>query len=38
LVADHLGLFDLDRPRRGLILISQQSMIDLPEALNREKP
>ena len=31
-------LIDLDRPRRGLILISQQSMIDLQESLHRDKP
>jgi hypothetical protein len=31
-------LIDLDRPRRGLILISQQSMIDLQQALNRDVP
>lgn len=29
-------LIDLDRPRRGLILVSQQSMIDLQESLNRD--
>jgi hypothetical protein len=31
-------LIDLDRPRRGLILVSQQSMIDLQESLNRDRP
>ncbi len=31
-------LIDLDRPRRGLILVSQQSMIDLQQVLNRDVP
>jgi len=31
-------LIDLDRPRRSLILISQQNMIDLQQALNRDVP
>jgi hypothetical protein len=31
-------LIDLDRPRRGMILVSQQSMIDLQETLNRDVP
>ena len=31
-------LIDLDRPRRGLILVNQQSMLDLQQALNREVP
>ena len=29
-------LIDLDRPARGLILVSQQSMIDLQDTLNRD--
>lgn len=33
-----LVIIDLDRPRRGLITVSQQSMLDLQESLNREKP
>jgi CDP-diglyceride synthetase len=31
-------LIDLDRPRRGLILVSQQSMIDLREAMRQDLP
>jgi hypothetical protein len=31
-------LVDLDRPSRGLILVSQQSMIDLQESLNKDVP
>ena len=31
-------LIDLDRPRRGLILISQQSMIDLQQSIQRDAP
>ena len=31
-------LIDLDRPRRGLILISQQSMIDVQQAINQDLP
>jgi hypothetical protein len=31
-------LIDLDRPRRGLILISQQSMLDLQQTLQRDVP
>jgi hypothetical protein len=31
-------LIDLDRPARGLILVSQQSMIDLQQALQRDVP
>jgi FtsH-binding integral membrane protein len=31
-------LIDLDRPRRGLILISQQSMIDLQQAIIQNRP
>ena len=33
-----LVIIDLDRPRRGLITISQQSMQDLRESLDRSKP
>ena len=31
-------LIDLDRPSRGLILVSQQSMIDLQDSLNKDVP
>jgi hypothetical protein len=31
-------LIDLDRPARGLILVSQQSMIDLQQSLRRDIP
>lgn len=31
-------LIDLDRPRRGLILVSQQSMIDLQQAIRQDLP
>jgi hypothetical protein len=31
-------IIDLDRPRRGLILVSQQSMISLQESLNKDIP
>ncbi len=31
-------IIDLDRPRGGLILVSQQTMIDLQETLNRDTP
>ena len=31
-------LIDLDRPARGLILVSQQSMIDLQDSLNKDIP
>lgn len=31
-------VMDLDRPRRGLIQVSQQSMIDLRDSLNRDAP
>ena len=31
-------LIDLDRPARGLILVSQQSMIDLQQTLQRDVP
>jgi hypothetical protein len=33
-----LLIMDLDRPRRGLIKVSQQSMIDLRESLGRSAP
>jgi hypothetical protein len=33
-----LVIIDLDRPRRGLITVSQQSMQDLRESLHRPKP
>jgi hypothetical protein len=33
-----LVIIDLDRPRRGLITVSQQSMHDLRESLDRSKP
>jgi hypothetical protein len=33
-----LLIMDLDRPRRGLIKVSQQSMIDLRETLSRSVP
>jgi CDP-diglyceride synthetase len=31
-------LIDLDRPRRGLILVSQQSMIDLQQTIKQDLP
>jgi len=31
-------IIDLDRPRHGLILVSQQSMINLQESLNKDIP
>jgi hypothetical protein len=33
-----LVIIDLDRPRRGLITVSQQSMLDLRESLGRPRP
>ena len=33
-----LVIMDLDRPRRGLIRVSQQSMIDLRKSLNESSP
>ena len=33
-----LVIIDLDRPRRGLITVSQQSMQDLRESLDRSRP
>jgi uncharacterized membrane protein SirB2 len=33
-----LVIMDLDRPRRGLIRVSQQSMIDLRDSLNEASP
>ena len=33
-----LLIMDLDRPRRGLITVSQQSMVDLRENLKRIAP
>ena len=33
-----LVIIDLDRPRRGLITISQQSMLDLRESMDRTRP
>jgi hypothetical protein len=31
-------IIDLDRPWHGLILVSQQSMINLRESLNKDIP
>jgi hypothetical protein len=33
-----LLIMDLDRPRRGLIKVSQQSMVDLQDSLKRIAP